>query len=66
MNDARPLCETAAALDAWYFDYVGRAAMMLKSRRDLLRVVDGDRRRFGERTPRPALDLKIIKKENEQ
>jgi hypothetical protein len=50
------------------FELAGRAAMSLSTRpRWKFAVHDGDRRRFGDRTPRPALDLKIVsRKENQQ
>ena len=54
-----------AVLDRWNFE-MGVAAMALKSRRDLFRVIPGGRRMLGERTPRPAVDLKLVEKENEQ
>jgi hypothetical protein len=47
--------------DAFYLELAGRAAMSIKSRRDLLRVVDGSRRMLGEKTARPPADLKIIR-----
>jgi hypothetical protein len=59
------MSERAPMNDQFYVELMGRAAMALKSRRDLLRIVDGGRR-FGERTPRPAVDLKLVKRENEQ
>jgi hypothetical protein len=48
-----------------YLAEMGAAAMALKSRRDRLRVVDGDRRMLADRTPRRAVDLKIIKGKNQ-
>lgn len=56
----------SAPIDPFYFELMGRAAMALKSQRDLLRVVEGGRRMLDDRTPRPAIDLKIIKGENQQ
>jgi hypothetical protein len=49
-----------AVLDRWNFE-MGVAALALRSRRDLLRVIDGGRRMLAEKTPRPVLDLKLIK-----
>lgn len=54
------------ALDAWWFDYMGRAAMDLRPRLKTFLVIEGGRRMLGERTPRcRALDLKIIKGKNQ-
>jgi hypothetical protein len=51
--------------DSDYVAAMGAAAMALNGRRfGPLKIIDGDRRRFGPRTPRPPLDLKIIGKEN--
>jgi hypothetical protein len=47
-----------------YLAEMGAAAMALRSRRDLLRVVDGDRRMLGSKTPGRA-DLKTIKGKNQ-
>jgi hypothetical protein len=61
------MTDTAPAIDPWYFDYMGRAALDLKTRpRPKLTIHDGGRRMLGDRTPRPALELKIVEKENQQ
>jgi hypothetical protein len=57
MTDAQP---DFAALNAWWLEQAGKFAMALKSRRDQLRVIDGSRRMLGPKTPRPAVDLKIV------
>jgi hypothetical protein len=47
-------------------DAYGMAAMRLGTRpRWKFGVVEGDRRRFGDRTPRPTLNLKIVREETE-
>jgi hypothetical protein len=51
-----------AALNDWWLEQAGRYAMALKSRRDQFRVLDGDRRMLGDRTPGRA-DLKIIRED---
>jgi hypothetical protein len=43
-----------------FIHMAGLAAMALRSRSRLV-VHDGGRRRFGEKTPRPAVDLKIVR-----
>jgi hypothetical protein len=54
----------APGIDPVYWRLMGHAALLLRNRRDLFRVLDGARRLLGERSPRPALDLKIVRKEN--
>jgi hypothetical protein len=46
-------------------ELAGRAALALANPRDRFRVHEGARRRFGEKTARPAPDLKIVRKENQ-
>ena len=57
---------SVSAIDRCYIEAMGRAALDLQSRpRWKFGVVQGDRACFHDRTPRPVLDLKIIRKENE-
>ena len=62
MSDHAPCVEPLPFM----LDAYGMAAMRLGTRpRWQFGVVEGDRRRFGDRTPRPALDLKIVRKETD-
>ena len=48
-------------------ELMGRAALALGERpKYKFDAVEGGRRRFNEKTARPALDLKIVRKENPQ
>jgi hypothetical protein len=59
MSDPAP----ALAIDPFYLEKMGQAALAIKNRRDLMRVVDGSRRRLGERTARSPVNLAIVGKE---
>jgi hypothetical protein len=57
-----PLHVTSGPLTA--DELMGRAALALGERpKYKFAVHEGDRRRFGDRTPRPAVDLKIIRED---
>jgi hypothetical protein len=59
-----PVHVTNRPLD--YIELVGRAALALTARKYKFDVVDGDRRRFHDRTARPPVDLKIIRGKDQQ
>jgi hypothetical protein len=65
MSEPAPMYDVANRLE-FYLELAGRAALSLAVCRKGFVVYDGDRRRFGDRTPRPPVDLKIIGKENSQ
>jgi hypothetical protein len=57
-----------AGLDRFYREVMGRAALAMDPRPRLKRfaVHDGSRRMLGEKTPRPALDLRLIRRNDRE
>jgi hypothetical protein len=62
-----PIVLPPAVLARWNFE-MGRAALAMDLRPRLKRfsVHDGSRRMLGEKTPRPALDLRLIRRNDRE